>query len=402
MLYDLIVIGGGAAGFFAAINSPKGTKTIILEKNRAPLQKVKVSGGGRCNVTHHCFEPEKLIENYPRGKEFLLEPFRRFGPSDTINWFSERGVSIKKEQDGRMFPVTDSSQTIIDCFQKELSKKNIELRASTKVLSFSKEEDCWQVSLENEEKLETKNLLIATGGDKAIWNQLRSLNLSIVEPVPSLFTFQIQDKFLHELSGTSFESSTVKTKGFRSSGPMLITHWGLSGPAVLKLSAFAARELANQNYSFTITVDWLAEISTEKIVEELRRYQTENPKKKVRSLSVFGLSKRFWEYICNESSVGEFQNWSETGKKHFRKISENLKKKVFHVEGKTTFKEEFVTAGGVCLSEIDPNSFMVNKYPGLYLAGEVMDIDAVTGGFNFQAAWTSAYIVSNSIAAKNA
>ncbi|MGR3809273.1 NAD(P)/FAD-dependent oxidoreductase [Jiulongibacter sp. NS-SX5] len=390
------MIGGGAAGFFAAINCPAKSKVLILEKNRKPLQKVKVSGGGRCNVTHYCFEPELLVENYPRGKDFLLEPFQRFGPADTINWFENRGVKIKKESDGRMFPVTDDSQTIIDTFLAEARKKKVEVALSSKVHSFERSEDQWLVITE-ERKLICDKLLIASGGDKAIWEQLTGLGLNLVSPVPSLFTFHVPEKELHELSGISFPQMTVKTKGFKTSGPGLITHWGVSGPVVLKLSAFGARQFNDLDYQFDIQVDWLADVSIDHILTWLKKEQADNPKKKVRNTPLPGLTKRFWEFMCTKSLVGEFQNWSETGKKHFKRITDNLKKMPLKVTGKSTFKEEFVTAGGVDLSEIDSSTFELKRFPGLYLAGEVLDIDAVTGGFNFQAAWTGGWHVAQNL-----
>lgn len=367
-----------------------------MEKNKRPLQKVKVSGGGRCNVTHYCFEPQKLIENYPRGKDFLLEPFKRFGPKETVEWFARRGVTIKKESDGRMFPVSDSSQTIIDCFLKEARMKSIELRTLSKVLDFTPIEGGWRVKLENQE-IKTSKLLIATGSDKHIWEILKTMNFAIEEPVPSLFTFNINDKALQSLTGTSFPNILVKTKGFQSEGPGLITHWGLSGPAVLKLSAFGARYFAENQYEFEVKVDWIPQISGNQILDLLKEEQSANPKKKVRNLSPFGLSKRFWEFICDKSQVSEFQNWSETGKKHFKRIADSLKKMPFEVNGKSTFKDEFVTAGGLDLAEINHRTFEAKSYPGLYFAGEVLDIDAVTGGFNFQAAWTGGWHVASSV-----
>ncbi|WP_262489870.1 BaiN/RdsA family NAD(P)/FAD-dependent oxidoreductase [Jiulongibacter sediminis] len=389
-------MGGGAAGFFSAINTPEGSKVLILEKNKRPLQKVKVSGGGRCNVTHFCFDPQKLVENYPRGSDFLLEPFGRFGPQQTIDWFNQRGVSIKKESDGRMFPDTDSSQTIIDCFLNEARRKKVELRLLSKVLDFENSDDGWLVRLENEE-IRTSKLLIATGSDKHIWERLKAMSLDIIEPVPSLFTFHIEDSALQGLTGTPFPEIVVRTKGLQSRGPGLITHWGMSGPGVLKLSAFGARVFFEKDYCFDINVDWLPRFSESDIINELKTEQASNPKKKVRNFTPLGLSKRFWEFICNKSQVSEHQNWSETGKKHFKRITESLKKMSFEVNGKSTFKDEFVTAGGISLEEVDPKTFQSIKYSGLYFAGEVLDIDAVTGGFNFQAAWTGGWHVASSI-----
>lgn len=295
-----------------------------------------------------------------------------------------------------MFPDTDSSQTIIDCFLNEARRKKVELRILSKVLDFENSDDGWLVRLENEE-IRTSKLLIATGSDKHIWERLKAMSLDIIEPVPSLFTFHIEDSALQGLTGTSFPEIVVRTKGLQSRGPGLITHWGMSGPGVLKLSAFGARAFFEKNYRFDINVDWLPRFSESDIINELKTEQASNPKKKVRNFTPLGLSKRFWEFICNKSQVSEHQNWSETGKKHFKRIAESLKKMSFEVNGKSTFKDEFVTAGGISLEEVDPKTFQSIKYSGLYFAGEVLDIDAVTGGFNFQAAWTGGWHVASSV-----
>lgn len=374
-------------------------KILILEKNREPLQKVKVSGGGRCNLTHFCFKASELIKNYPRGREFLLKPFENFGPNETIEWFRKRGIGIKKEADGRMFPASNTSQTILDCFQDEVSRLNIKVETSQKVLHFEKRDDLWELELQNGNILKSKSILLATGSDKTIWSILSEMGLKTIPPVPSLFTFKIDDKELHALAGTSFQNAEAGIDGFSISGPALITHWGLSGPAILKLSAFAARELAEKQYKFKLKMDWLPEVSKTDVLAELKENQAENPKKKLRSMVLFGFSKRFWEHLCNRSNVSEYQNWSETGKKHFKLLVENIKQMPFDVNGKSTFKEEFVTAGGLDLSEIDPITFGVKSQKGLYVAGEALNIDAVTGGFNFQAAWTGAWHVAKALSA---
>ncbi|MFT5886192.1 MAG: putative Rossmann fold flavoprotein [Arcticibacterium sp.] len=402
-MYDLVVIGGGAAGFFTAINAVDlnpSLRVLILEKNNEPLQKVKVSGGGRCNVTHHCYEPELLIKNYPRGEAFLLEPFKRFGPAETVSWFSERGVAIKKEGDGRMFPESNSSQTIIDLFQKEIKRLKIELRTGVRVTDFEKENEFWSINCQSGEVVKCRNLILATGSSRPIWDKLKTWDYRLNAPVPSLFTFKINDEALHALAGNSFVGAKASIKGFSSAGPALITHWGLSGPAILRLSAFAAIELEKCNYKFHLKMDWLPGTSTEKIIQTFRNNQVESPKKRVLAFPMFGFTKRFWEYLCQKSDISEFQNWSETGKKHFKKLADNLKKMDFDVVGKSTFKEEFVTAGGVDLSEINPMSFESLKTSGLYMAGEVLNIDAVTGGFNFQAAWTGGWHIAKSVSKK--
>ena len=321
----------------------------------------------------------------------------RFGPKEVIQWFEQKGVNIKKEADGRMFPVSNSSQTIIDCFRKEADKLMVELRTSERMQSFSFQNGHWYVLLDNNEQLRCKKLVLTTGNDKHIWNQLKDMGLQMIEPVPSLFTFNIPDAELHELSGVSFPLIKVSTNQREISGPGLITHWGLSGPAVLKLSAWGALELADLNYTFKINVDWMPHVSKADITNELKNSQQADPRKKVTNTIPLDLTKRFWEYICKKSEVREFQNWSETGKKHILRMVDNLKEMPFEVTGKSTFKEEFVTAGGIDLNEINPETFEIKKFPGLYAAGEILNIDAVTGGFNFQAAWTGAWHISQNL-----
>ncbi|UBM59710.1 NAD(P)/FAD-dependent oxidoreductase [Marinilongibacter aquaticus] len=397
--YDLIIVGGGAAGFFTALNVPSNFKVLILEKDRRPLQKVKVSGGGRCNLTHHCFDPEVLCQSYPRGSSFLLEPFKRFNPTDTVNWFEKRGVRTKTESDGRMFPVSDSSQSVIDCFLREMRTKSVQLELSSKVVDFSKEGEDWLVETE-QGNYTAHNLVLATGSEKRIWDRLAKMGIEIAAPVPSLFTFQIEDKELHALAGISFEKAALKMPGFRSEGPLLITHWGFSGPAVLKLSAFGALALHEKNYQFDIQVDWLQDVPLEKLNAFWQAQQETSPKKKVRNTVPPFVTKRFWEYVCDKNAIGEYQNWSETGKKHKKALNQFLKGAQFKVVGKSTFKEEFVTAGGVELHQIDSECFGLKEFENLYMAGEILNIDALTGGFNFQAAWTAAWHIAKSVGEK--
>lgn len=398
--YDFVVVGGGAAGYFAALNAAiknPSLRILIIEKQGKPLQKVKVSGGGRCNVTHNCFDPQELIKNYPRGGNLLLEPFQRFGPKETIKWFSENGVNIKAEADGRMFPTTDSSQTIIDCFENLRKKKGIELSFYSSLVAFGQSKEGWILNVKDQNDIFTHNLMLATGSDKHIWDQLLQMGFEIESPVPSLFTFKIQDKELVELAGTSFLEMKATEGKIESEGPGLITHWGLSGPAILKLSAFAARELNEKEYCFKVKIDWNPSFTFDEIQETFRKLQNEEPKKKISSQPLFGFSHRFWKYLCSKSHIGEFQNWSESGKKQWKRLSENIKKCEYRVDGKSTFKEEFVTAGGITLDQVDLNTFSSRKFPSLFFAGEVLNIDAITGGFNFQAAWTGGWIVGNSI-----
>ncbi len=407
-MYDLIVIGGGAAGFFAAINAAEknsGLKVAILERGKDVLQKVKVSGGGRCNVTHACFEPAELVKFYPRGENDLLQSFNRFNPRHTIEWFESRGVKIKREVDGRMFPVTDSSQTIIDCLMDEARKNGVEIIRNARVEDFEyvdSQSFNWRIQVLGERTFQTKKLMLGTGSDTAIWRLLEKLDLKIIPAVPSLFTFNIKDERIADLMGLSVPKADLtpqpplqKERG--SSGPLLITHWGLSGPAILKLSAWAARELNEANYKFKINVNWLSVSSLEEVKLHLHKQISEQAKKTVMLNAELGIPIRLWKNLCKAAEIGEFQKWAETGKKHIQRLAEQLTKCQFEVNGKSTFKEEFVTAGGVDLSEIDMNTFSLKKYPTLFMAGEVLNIDAVTGGFNFQAAWTGGWIIGQSV-----
>jgi len=404
-MYDILVIGGGAAGFFAAINAAEkniGLKIAILERGRDVLQKVKVSGGGRCNVTHACFEPDKLVKFYPRGENELLEPFHRFNPTNTIDWFESRGVKIKKEADGRMFPVSDSSQSIIDCLLEAVQRCRIEVLTNSRVEQFHylpNEKSNWKLHIAGERIFHTKKLMIATGSDTAVWALLDRLKIKIIQPVPSLFTFNIKDARISDLMGLSVPNAIINIQktNFESNGPTLITHWGLSGPGILKLSSWAARELYAANYKFTLKVNWLANNDIESVRTHLHNQINAQPKKNVVTNAEFGLPIRLWKSLCNAAQIGEFQKWAETGKKHIQRLTEQLTAGSFEVNGKSVFKEEFVTAGGVDLSEIDFKTYSLKQYPSLFMAGEVLNIDAITGGFNFQAAWTGGWIAGQNL-----
>ncbi len=400
--YDLLIIGGGAAGFFAAINSAEKNpsfKIAIIEKNREVLQKVKVSGGGRCNVTNSCFNTSELIKNYPRGWEYLLEAFNKFGPKETYNWFENRGVPLKTEIDNRVFPKSNSSQTIIDLFLNECSRLKIRIITLERIKDIIQREKDWQLETEKDLKIKAKNILIATGSDQRIWDLLSNLGIEVIKPVPSLFTFNIQDSLLNNLQGVSFEKVGVSIlkSDFNNQGPFLITHWGISGPAVLKLSAWAARDLFLTNYEFKVKINWLFDMSKDKVIQSLKENINRIPKKNVIANPMFNLTARFWKFVCEKSNILEFQKWAEMGKKSIQLLAENLVEAIFEVNGKSTFKEEFVTAGGVNLEEMDLETFSLKKYPNLFLAGEVLNIDAITGGFNFQAAWTGGWLVSQAV-----
>ncbi len=401
--YDVIIIGGGAAGIFAAINianKNKALKVLVLEKSTNLLSKVKVSGGGRCNVTHACFEPKELVKFYPRGQKELLGPFHQFQPGDTIAWFADRGVELKIEEDGRMFPTTDNSQTIIDCFLDEIEKNNIEIRYSSKVNKIVNTDNQFSIELENE-KLSCENLVVATGGFNKVegYAFIADLGHSIITPNPSLFTFNLPKNDLLNLQGlvANVEIKILGSK-FLDQGPLLITHWGVSGPAVLKLSSWAARFLNEKNYEFDFMVDWLqSKYDDESLKELFNTWRQENGSKKVANQFNFDIPNKLKIYLLQKAEIDNETKWADVSKKQLNKLIEVLIRDIYPSKGKTTFKQEFVSCGGVKLSEVNFKSMESKIVPNLYLAGEVLDIDALTGGFNFQAAWTGAWIISESI-----
>jgi predicted Rossmann fold flavoprotein len=396
----LIVIGGGAAGFFCAVNAARmhaGLEVIIVEKTGKLLSKVKVSGGGRCNVTHACFEIPEMIKRYPRGVNFLKKSFHQFFTTDTISWFDQRGVRLKTEEDGRMFPVTDSSQTIIECLMREANAYGVQVRMNREVQELKPMNNKWQVLFTSGEIVEADAVCVACGGYPKItqFRWLLDLGHTAEEPVPSLFTFNLPGHAIRQLMGVSTDAK-VKITGSKlaESGPVLITHWGLSGPAVLRLSAWGARELAAGRYDFNILVNWLPELNEQTARNALQALRAEAPQKKVQAHHHFNLPQRLWQFLCEESGINNTMRWADLPSVNQHKLINNLTAHAFHVQGKTTFKEEFVTAGGIRLSEIDPNTMQSRKHPGLYFAGEIMDVDGITGGFNFQHAWTTGYIAA--------
>ncbi len=396
--FDIIVVGGGAAGFFTAINivekNPK-LKVGILERGKTVLEKVRISGGGRCNVTHACFEPNDLVKFYPRGEKELRGPFHQFCTSDTIEWFEKNGVKLKIEADGRMFPVSNSSQTIIDCFINATQKLGVQVLTSQSVQSIYKKNDFWQVETQTENYF-TEKLILATGSNPKIWEMLQTFGHAIVSPVPSLFTFNIKDARIKELPGVSAQVSvTVKDTKLKSNGPLLITHWGLSGPAILKLSAWGARILFDKNYQFTIFINWLNDVDTEDCEKILKDLKLENAKKSVSKKSPFELTNRLWESLVLASGIETETKWADLTKNQLQNLVNQLINCSFQVNGKSTFKEEFVTAGGIDLREINFKTMQSKLHENLYFAGEIVNIDAVTGGYNFQNAWTSGFIVAN-------
>jgi predicted Rossmann fold flavoprotein len=398
--FDIIIVGGGAAGFFTAINivekNPK-LKVAILERGAEVLQKVRISGGGRCNVTHAIFEPNELVKFYPRGEKELRGPFHQFCSGDTIEWFEKHGVELKIEADGRMFPVSNSSQTIIDCFLKATQKLGIAVLTGQSVQSIFKKESEWKIETQTENYLAEK-LILATGSNPKIWEMLQSFGHAVITPVPSLFTFNIKDSRIKELPGVAAQV-TVKVKNTKltSTGPLLITHWGMSGPAILKLSAWGARILHDKNYQFTIFVNWLNDADQEEVEKKLKELKQEHAKKSVSKKSPFEITNRLWESLVLASGIEVETKWADLSKTQLQNLANQLTNGTFQVNGKSTFKEEFVTAGGIDLKEINFKTMESKLHKNLYFAGEIVNIDAITGGFNFQNAWTSGFIVANVI-----
>lgn len=406
-VFDLIVIGGGAAGFFGAIQAAEmnpNLRIIILEKTTKLLSKVRVSGGGRCNVTHHCFVPTELSRHYPRGQKLLKSLFRKFQASDVVAWFEERGVQLKTEDDGRMFPVTDSSQTIIDCFLRMTEQFNIRIETSTPVKQIHAQPDGFEVIIENGGKFWGKKILVALGGhpNPQAYECVKAIAHSISPLIPSLFTFNDSEKKFKDLMGVSVPNGLVRIAGTKlfQQGPVLVTHWGLSGPAVIKLSAWAAEHLHEKKYEVTVLVSWVGETQEEVVRSFLADYKSNHKKRKVLSHPLYELPNRLWSRLCELAEIEENKIWDELPQRNMNKLMELLIRCPFQIKGKTTFKEEFVTCGGVDLKEIDLETMESTKIENLFFAGEVLHIDGETGGFNFQAAWTTAYVAAQNISKK--
>lgn len=398
-----IIIGAGAAGFMAAVNLAKWRpelQVILLEQSNKMLAKVKISGGGRCNVTNVCEVPKDLVLNYPRGQKELLGPFHMFNTTHTRQWFLERGVKLKVEKDGRVFPVSDSSQTIIDCFLSEAEKYHVKIVTQQKIVEINRNENVFEIKTDNQ-TWQASYLLIATGSNTSAWKWIAKLGHQIIDPVPSLFTFSISDNLLEGLSGQSFRSVQARFSFQKKyiQGDMLITHWGLSGPLILKLSAWYARELFQENYKAKLIINFINKTTLE-CLEELISYKNLHPKKHVSNTIIYEVSSRFWVRCLELCDIKNDMNWSDCKNSNLQKLAVILTQKEFQMTGKATFKDEFVTAGGVNLKEIDMKTMQSKLIPNLYFAGEVLNIDAVTGGFNFQAAWTTAFLAAQSIAEK--
>jgi hypothetical protein len=398
----IAIIGGGAAGIFAAVTTKRllpEASVIVLEKSAVLLSKVRVSGGGRCNVTHACFDPKQLVNNYPRGYRELLGPFHRFQPRDTIEWFESRGVMLKAEEDGRIFPVTDSSQTIIDCLLKEARELGVEIRLRTHLENISHVDSVFQLQLAHGEILQCDRLLLATGSHPQGFQFAESFGHTIVTPVPSLFTFNIPTSPLHDLSGITLDDVELTLAGgeFIQRGPLLLTHWGFSGPAALKLSAWAARWLHAKEYQAPLSVNWMPNKTREALLRDLINLKLSIPQVSLSKENPFHLPKNLWRRLLELCALDEKKRMAGIAHRDLERFADRLHADLYPIHGKTTNKEEFVTCGGVNLKEIDFKRMESRVCPGLFFAGEILDIDAVTGGFNFQNAWTTAWIAAHAI-----
>ena len=405
----LTVIGGGAAGFFCAVNAARMDRSLrvtIIEKSSKLLSKVKVSGGGRCNVTHACFDIAEMSKRYPRGQHFVKKAFHQFFTTDIINWFEERTVKLKTEDDGRMFPVTDSSQTIINCLLQEANKFGVEILMNREVKKVEKHLSTFNLQLSTGENISADFVCVASGGypKSSMFDWLKELGHTIEEPVPSLFTFNLPNHPITKLMGVSVEKAKVKilpmaigTK-LEEEGPLLITHWGLSGPSVLRLSAWGARELKDKNYELRIIINWLPEYNEESLRKKFQELRNENASQKVINKNQFGLPSRLWGFLAEQSEIKNEWRWADLPAVTQNKFIKSLCSYECDVKGKTTFKEEFVTAGGIKLKEVDANTMMSKKVTNLFFAGEILDVDGITGGFNFQHAWTSGWVAAKAIA----
>ena len=393
------IVGGGAAGFFAAINVKENfpdAEVSLFEKTSKLLSKVKVSGGGRCNVTNGTSSIKELCEGYPRGAKPLKKLFKTFNTIHTREWFKSKGVPLKTEPDNRVFPVSNNSQSIIDCLMDSCQSLDIEILTKTNVLKIKPNGDKITLQFQDDAKVDFDKVIIASGGSpkRAGLSWLDDLGHDIIDPVPSLFTFNMPNESVKELMGVVAENASVSIEGskLKSSGPILITHWGMSGPAILKLSSFGARELYEKDYNFTVQINWINKINQEAVRDELMTNISSHPKKLLQNLNPFSLPKRLWYFLLKKCEFPETKIWAELGKKGVSKIVKTLCNDTYNVKGKTTFKEEFVTCGGVSLTSIDMHTLQSKACPNLYFAGEVIDIDGITGGYNFQAAWTTAYV----------
>ena len=404
----LVVIGGGAAGFFCAVNAARqhpNLQVLLFEKTNKLLSKVRISGGGRCNVTHALFDIVEMSKRYPRGQHFVKKSFHQFFTTDTIQWFEQRGVALKTEADGRMFPVTDSSQSIIHCLLNEANLYGVDIRMNAEVKELTKEMDKWIVRMANGQQISAEYVCIACGGypKATMFQWIQKLGHQFKSPVPSLFTFNLPKHPITQLMGVSVENAKLKIEGTKliEEGPVLITHWGLSGPAVLRLSAWGAIDLQERNYEFRVHVNWVPGYNESTLRQEIQQGRSGLPNKKIANHNFSQLPSRLWQFLLEQSGINNETRFASLTSKAENALIRHLADHCFDVKGKTTFKEEFVTAGGISLSEVDPNTMMSKKVQGLYFAGEILDVDGITGGFNFQHAWTSGWIAANHIATQD-
>ncbi|MFT4023071.1 MAG: NAD(P)/FAD-dependent oxidoreductase [Flavihumibacter sp.] len=402
----LVVIGGGAAGFFCAVNAARldpSLQVILLEKTNKLLSKVRVSGGGRCNLTHACFRVGDMVKKYPRGDKFLQKTFTQFGPADTIRWFEERGVAVKTEEDGRVFPVTDHSGSVVDCLLAEATRYKVTVRVSEEVQQLNRQQTRWMVT-SNRAVYTADYVFVAVGGfsKEVQFSWLTALGHSIEKPVPSLFTFNLPKHPVTKLMGLVAPDAQVKITGSKLAerGPLLVTHWGMSGPVILRLSAWGARELAAKNWHFSIVVNWTPAYNENSARLYLQEHRQQKGAQKIRNKNPFDIPQRLWDWLLELVGIDPELRWADLPAKEQNLLAKQLTTHLFEVHGKTTFKDEFVTAGGITLREIDPDTMQSRLQPGLYFGGEVLDVDGITGGFNFQHAWTSGWIAAKSITSK--
>lgn len=401
---QVVVVGGGAAGFFGAIACAEAhpQAAVTLLEARQPLSKVRISGGGRCNVTHACFDPALLVQHYPRGGKALRGAFSRFQPRDTVNWFARRGVRLKTEADGRMFPTSDSSETIVDCLLQAARQAGVRLYTGSPVQAIRSWSGGFEVQLKSDETLMAQRLLLATGSSSQGYRLAQTLGHDLEPPVPSLFTFNIVDSALRELAGVAVDRAQVRLilpnqKPLEQTGPVLITHWGLSGPALLKLSAWGARLLHDQQYQAQIQINWLPHQNPDLSRQQLLQVKQQQPQKTLASFSPFDLPRRLWQYLVNRCGIPSERRWAELSKQELLNLVAALHQSQHRVSGKGVFKDEFVTCGGVRLAQVDFKTMQSRICPHLYLAGELLDIDGVTGGFNFQSAWTTGWLAGQAM-----